>query len=475
MTTVFQPPPTYADPFLLDQTSGRALFNPIWLKWFVDLTELINNSGGGGGVFTHNALSGLQGGTANQYYHFTAAQHTTLTAITGVGNGILYNNAGTFGARTLTGTANQVIISNGTGAAGNPTFTTPQDIATTSSPTFANLDLSAATDTQVTYVLSGVDKWSLGLDDSDSDAFVLSSGGVIGTTNLFRITSNGYMSLGNSAATFSVGVPAEPPGMLLGSAPRLGLYATGTTLMGEAKYSANSESAVFMFGKSRGASIGTNSMVSSGDSLGIIYFAGTDNTDFRTAASIEGEVDGTPGSGDMPGRLVFKTSADGGSTLGTALTLDQAKNAQFTGLVRTAGITRNTAQFDKTTATLANVTGMTVNVLAAGVYTFTARLFVDTDVIGGHQYAISGTATATAIKYQVNSINNATNTFAITSRQTAMAGAIGEASGTTYYTEISGMITVNAAGTLTVQFAQNIANGTSSVLTGSSFEVTPVS
>lgn len=44
----------------------------------------------------------------------------------------------TFTNRTITGTANQVIVSNGDGVSGNPTLTLPQSIATTSSPTFAN-------------------------------------------------------------------------------------------------------------------------------------------------------------------------------------------------------------------------------------------------------------------------------------------------------------------------------------------------
>ncbi|MHA2065857.1 MAG: hypothetical protein ACXABY_15910, partial [Candidatus Thorarchaeota archaeon] len=37
--------------------------------------------------------------------------------------------------------------------------------------------------------------------------------------------------------------------------------------------------------------------------------------DYATAASIDAEVDGTPGANDMPGRLVFNVSADGGQTL----------------------------------------------------------------------------------------------------------------------------------------------------------------
>ena len=45
-----------------------------------------------------------------------------------------------------------------------------------------------------------------------------------------------------------------------------------------------------------------------------IGFVGSDGTNPTIAASITGEVDGTPGTNDMPGRLVFNTTADGASS-----------------------------------------------------------------------------------------------------------------------------------------------------------------
>lgn len=131
------------------------------------------------------------------------------------------------------------------------------------------------------------------------------------------------------------------------------------------------------------------------------------------------------------------------------------------------------AQFDKTDTTLANVTGLVTpeNLTAGKTYAFEALLFVDADVTGGSKYAIAGTATATAIKYEIVLIADATNLMTITSRQTALAGSAGQAGTTAGVCRISGTITVNAAGTLAVQFAQNAANGTSSVLTMSHFRV----
>lgn len=77
----FQPPPTWALPIIVDEPTGKATFSPVWLKWFVDLTAILNAVGGGGGGVDHNLLSGLQGGVANQYYHATAAEYTLLQAL----------------------------------------------------------------------------------------------------------------------------------------------------------------------------------------------------------------------------------------------------------------------------------------------------------------------------------------------------------------------------------------------------------
>jgi hypothetical protein len=71
----------------------------------------------------------------------------------------------------------------------------------------------------------------------------------------------------------------------------------------------------FNFIKSRSSSVGTYTIVASGDKIGGISFNGDDGTDYETpAASIEAFVDGTPGVNDMPGRLVFSTTADGASS-----------------------------------------------------------------------------------------------------------------------------------------------------------------
>jgi hypothetical protein len=99
----------------------------------------------------------------------------------------------------------------------------------------------------------------------------------------------------------------------------------GESAISVVRNSSNTSGSSINFGKSRSSSVGGNTIVQSGDVLGAITFAGADGTDIQTKATeIRGEVDGTPGANDMPGRLVFGTTADGAATPTTRLTIDSA-------------------------------------------------------------------------------------------------------------------------------------------------------
>jgi parallel beta-helix repeat protein len=76
------------------------------------------------------------------------------------------------------------------------------------------------------------------------------------------------------------------------------------------KFSAAAFGPVVSLAKSRGAAIGTQTIVQAGDDLGSLTFSGSDGANWINAANILGEVDGTPGTNDMPGRLVFQTTPD---------------------------------------------------------------------------------------------------------------------------------------------------------------------
>jgi len=73
----------------------------------------------------------------------------------------------------------------------------------------------------------------------------------------------------------------------------------------------STSSPVLIFAKTRGTTVGADGLVSSGDLFGYIGFMGNDGAENVLGADIKAEVDGTPGANDMPGRLVFSTTADG--------------------------------------------------------------------------------------------------------------------------------------------------------------------
>ena len=95
--------------------------------------------------------------------------------------------------------------------------------------------------------------------------------------------------------------------------------------------SASAEGPFLVFSKSRGTSINSNVVVQDDDKLGSIIFAGADGSDHQSgAASIQALVDGTPGSNDMPTRLVFSTTADGASSVTERLSITAGGGFHFT-------------------------------------------------------------------------------------------------------------------------------------------------
>jgi hypothetical protein len=123
-----------------------------------------------------------------------------------------------------------------------------------------------------------------------------------------RIDSSGRLLVGTSTARTNFNTGAEQSHIQL----------EGTTFntsnLSIVRNSANDGTAALTLGKSRSATVNGNTVVVSGDPLGFINFEGADGTNMVRGASITAQVDGTPGTNDMPGRLVFSTTADGASS-----------------------------------------------------------------------------------------------------------------------------------------------------------------
>lgn len=130
----------------------------------------------------------------------------------------------------------------------------------------------------------------------------------ISSTEVARIDSSGRLLVGTSNAGSSITKTIE-----------LANAGTNASQPAYQVYSYPGASDIncgyFQFYKSRGATVGTNTIVASNDVLGQMYWYGANGTGYDIAASIKAEVDGTPGaSNDMPGRLVFSTTADGAAS-----------------------------------------------------------------------------------------------------------------------------------------------------------------
>jgi hypothetical protein len=140
--------------------------------------------------------------------------------------------------------------------------------------------------------------------------------GIAGGANLYfglngteraRIDSSGRLLVGTSSA---IAVADGTPGLQFHSTISSPLWSA----ISSSNWNNSTQSAGFVFAKSRGASVGTRGIVQDGDNLSRIISFGDDGTNFVQAAFIAAQVDGTPGTNDMPGRLVFSTTADGASS-----------------------------------------------------------------------------------------------------------------------------------------------------------------
>jgi hypothetical protein len=126
-----------------------------------------------------------------------------------------------------------------------------------------------------------------------------------------RITSAGKLFLHGTGATSSNNTTTRLPNgytfNIHGNSSEDGISIV--------RYNASYGAYGLNIGRSRNNTIGTNTAVQDNNELGHVSFYGADGTDFNMAAQITGVVDGTPSDGtDMPGALVFKTSAEASAT-----------------------------------------------------------------------------------------------------------------------------------------------------------------
>ena len=139
----------------------------------------------------------------------------------------------------------------------------------------------------------------------------------------FRIGGNDYMVIDASGRVL-IGHTSD-----IGYGFRSQLVGTdgNTSSQVQIRFTNSASGPTFVLAKSRNGTPGSKTIVNNNDNLGEIQFRGDDGVDYLgVAASINAEVDGTPGAGDLPGRLVFSTTADGADAATERMRIDSSGN-----------------------------------------------------------------------------------------------------------------------------------------------------
>ena len=138
-------------------------------------------------------------------------------------------------------------------------------------------------------------------------------------TERARIDSSGRLLVGTSSTRTNVnnGTPITQIETAVASEN------TGLSIINNSSVGYTSR---LVLGLTSGNSIGSTTAVSNNNILGYFSYVGADGTKLVEAARIEAAVDGTPGANDMPGRLVFSTTADGASSPTERMRIDSAGN-----------------------------------------------------------------------------------------------------------------------------------------------------
>jgi hypothetical protein len=204
------------------------------------------------------------------------------------------------------------------------------------------------------------------------------------------------------------------------------------------------------------------------DTLGYLFFRGYDGAGNISAASITAAVDGTPGTNDMPGRLLFSTTADGASSPTERMRIDNAGRVGIGG----------TPYAGSSVIFAKNITG------SSQAYAVSSEGTIQSDVTGTARlfYTAAKTAAASFTTSVLNHYTADQGTFGAGSAVTNQRGFAVESTltGATnnygFYGNIAsgtGRWNFYAAGTAANYFAGNVGIGTTAP--GAPLEVTGTS
>lgn len=153
------------------------------------------------------------------------------------------------------------------------------------------------------------------------------SGAVVFTDANSNLATSGVFVWNNTLGRLGIGT----------SSPEMPLDFATTSSTNPAiqltRYTNDANSARLVQRKSRGTEVNSGVIVAQGDSIATFIAQGHDGVTWQTAGQILFAVDGAPAASDMPGRISFWTTADGGTSL---LERMRIKNNGWIGIGTTA-------------------------------------------------------------------------------------------------------------------------------------------
>ena len=180
--------------------------------------------------------------------------------------------------------------------------TSTSDIALT-----ANAVIRSENSIQNVVNTGGIFTWLIGGTDNKA--------GIADATEKMRIDTSGRLLVGTNSTLGPAGF-----------SPLLQVQDTNNSHISLTRNIDSAAKSHLIFSKTRG-SAASPSIVQNNDALGGIIFCGHDGNGLGSiGASIEVNVDGTPGASDMPGRLVFSTTADGASSVTERMRINSSGN-----------------------------------------------------------------------------------------------------------------------------------------------------
>jgi hypothetical protein len=204
------------------------------------------------------------GGVAGNPTFSLANDLAALEALSSTGIAVR-SNTDTWVQRTITGTSNQISVSNGDGVSGNPTLSTPQDIHTAATPQFAGIGLGTAYSSGRIQLVSGTTSADGVFWGTDTNLY-RSAANMLTTDD--SLTADGVIIRGNSYSlsnSWTIGPSASVTGinsMAMGS---------NTTAVGNSSIAIGRNASASI----AGLALGVGAVAAAGTAIGVSTSAGS--------------------------------------------------------------------------------------------------------------------------------------------------------------------------------------------------------